>query len=151
MALDINGIFNAMVSHAMSLGYFDQVNQHESKQSAFDGLTCEIWIEQVNPVRTSALNTTSVRIQFEVRMYAGSISQPYDDLDSSLIEALDALMREYTGDFTLGGIIRHVDIFGAYGPGIQARTGYVNHDGKEFRVFSVNVPIIVDDLWDQAP
>lgn len=151
MALDINGIFNAMVSHAMSLGYFDQVNQHESKQSAFDGLTCEIWVEQVNPVRTSALNTTSVRIQFEVRLYAGSISQPYDDLDTSLIVALDALMREYTGDFTLGGIVRHVDIFGAYGPGIQARTGYINHDGKEFRVFSVNVPLIVDDLWDQAP
>ena len=151
MALDINGIFNAMVSHAMSLGYFDQVNQHESKQSAFDGLTCEIWVEQVNPVRTSAINTTSVRIQFEVRLYAGSISQPYDDLDTSLIVALDALMREYTGDFTLGGIVRHVDIFGAYGPGIQARTGYINHDGKEFRVFSVNVPLIVDDLWDQAP
>jgi hypothetical protein len=151
MALDISGIYNAMVSHAMSLGYFDQVNQHESKQSAFDGLTCEIWVEQVNPVRTSALNTTSVRIQFEVRMYAGSMSQPYDDLDSSLIEALDALMREYTGDFTLNGLVRHVDIFGAYGPGIQARTGYVNHDGKEFRVFSVNVPLIVDDLWDQAP
>jgi hypothetical protein len=151
MALDITGILNAMVSHALSIGYFDQVNQHESKQSAFDGLTCQIWIEQINPVRTSGLSTTSIRIQFEVRLYNGTMSQPYDDTDSDLAEALDALMRDYIGDFTLGGLVRHVDVFGAYGPGVSVRTGFMNQDGKEFRVFSVNVPVIVDDLWDQAP
>lgn len=151
MALDIAGILNAMVSHAQNTGYFQQVNQHESKQSAFEGLTCEIWVEMVNPVKTSGLDTTSIRIQFEVRMYAGTMSEPYDDVDSNLVIAMDALMRAYTGDFTLGGIVRHIDIFGAYGQGIQARTGFINHDGKEFRVFSINVPMIVDDLWDQAP
>jgi len=151
MALDISGILNAMVSHAQGTGYFQWVNQHESKQSAFEGLTCEIWIEQIKPVRTSGLATTSIRIQFEVRLYAGTLSEPYDDIDSNVVTALDALMREYMGDFTLGGLVRHIDAFGAYGTGVQVRSGFVNHDGKEFRVFSINVPVICDDLWDQAP
>lgn len=151
MAVNITGIFDAMISHAQSLGYFQQVNQHESKQSAFEGLTCEIWIEQVNPVKTSALNSTTVRIQFEVRMYSGTLSEPYDDVETDLMLALDALMREYMGDFTLGGLVRQIDVFGAYGPGVACRTGFINHDGKEFRVFSLNVPVLVDDLWDQAP
>lgn len=150
-ALDINAILDAMVSHAMSTGYFQQVNEHESKQSAFEGLTCEIWVEQVDPVKTSGLAITSIRIQFQVRIYNGTMTEPYDNVDSGLVAALDALMREYVGDFTLGGLIRHVDVFGAHGNRVMARTGFVNHDGKEFRVFSVNVPLIVDDLWDQAP
>ena len=150
MAVNIAGILDAMVSHALSTGYFQQVNQHDSKQSSFEGLTCEIWIEQVNPVKTSGLASTSVRIQFEVRMYSGTLTEPYDDIETNMMLALDALMRAYMGDFTLGGIIRHVDAFGAYGTGVQARTGYINHDGKEFRVFSLNVPVIVDDLWDQS-
>lgn len=149
-ALDINGILDALVSHAMSIGYFQQVNEHESKQSAFEGMTCEIWVEQVMPTKTSGLATTSLRIQFQVRIYSGTMQEPYDDVDSGLVTALDALMRDYVGDFTLGGLIRHVDVFGAHGNGIAARTGFVNHDGKEFRVFSINVPVIVDDLWDQA-
>lgn len=151
MALDISGLLSAMISHAQSTGYFQWVNTHESKQAAFEGLTCEIWVEQINPVKTSGLATTSMRIQFEVRLYTGSMAEPYDDMDSNLVVALDALMREYLNDFTLGGLVRHVDIFGAHGVGIQARTGFINHDGKEFRVFSINLPMIVDDLWDQAP
>lgn len=151
MALDIVALLNAMVSHAMGTGYFQQVNEHESKQAAFEGLSCEIWVEQIIPIKSSGLATTSIRIQFQVRIYSGTISEPYDDTDSGLVIALDTLMRDYIGDFTLGGLVRHVDVFGAHGNGVQARTGFVNHDGKEFRVFSINVPVVVDDLWDQAP
>lgn len=149
--LDINAILSALVSHAMSTGYFQQVNEHESKQSAFEGMTCEIWVEQVAPVKTSGLATTSIRIQFQVRIYSGTMQEPYDNIESDLVTALDALMRDYISDFTLGGLVRHVDVFGAHGTHVMARTGFVNHDGKEFRVFSINLPLIVDDLWDQAP
>lgn len=151
MALNITSILDGLVSHAMGTGYFQQVNEHESKQSAFEGLTCEIWVEQVRPVKTSGLASTSIMIQFQVRMYAGTMAEPYDDTDANLVVALDALMRDYISDFTLGGLLRHVDVFGAHSNGVRASTGFVNHDGKEFRVFSINLPCIVDDLWDQAP
>lgn len=151
MALDINGIIDALASHALSTGYFSMVNEHESKQSPPEEVTAAIWVERVSPVKTSGLSNTSVRLQVEVRLYAGTMTEPYDDIDSDLTTALDALMRAYMNDFTLGGLIRHVDLFGAYGPGLDARTGFINMDGKEFRVFSVNVPMIVDDLWTQAP
>lgn len=151
MALDITSILGAMVSHAMGTGYFSQVNEHESRQSPFEGLTCEIWIELIKPVKTSGLATTSILLQFQVRIYIGTQQEPYDDIDTNLAQTLDVLIRDYIGDFTLGGLVRNVDVFGAYSGGVLARTGFLNKDGKEFRVFSVSVPLIVDDLWDQAP
>jgi hypothetical protein len=151
MALDIDSILDAMVSHAQGTGYFSQVNEHESRQAAFEGLSCEIWIEMIRPVKTSGLATTTILLQFQVRIYIGTQQEPYDGIESNLAQALDALMRDYIQDFELGGLIRNVDVFGAYSGGIMARTGFVNHDGKEFRVFSVNVPLVVDDVWDQSP
>lgn len=151
MALDINGILDALVSHALGLGFFSSVNEHESKQSPPDELSCSIWVERISPIKSSGLNSTSIRIQFEVRLFSGTMTEPYDDIDPNLTLALDALMRAYIGDFTLGGLLRHVDIFGAHGPALDARTGFINQDGKEFRVFSINLPVIVDDLWAEAP
>lgn len=151
MALDINGILDALASHALSTGFFSSVNEHESKQAPPEAITASIWVERISPVKTSGLANTSIRLQVEVRLYSGTLSEPYDDIDPNLTKALDALMRAYVNDFTLGGLIRHVDLFGAYGPALDARTGFINMDGKEFRVFSINVPLIVDDLWVQAP
>lgn len=151
MALAINDIIAAMESHALATGYFQSVNAHESKQQPVSGLTCSIWVEVIKPVKTSGLANTSVRLQFEVRMYADTMSQPYDDIETTLVTALDVLMAAYMGDFTLGGLVRHVDVFGAHGPALEGRTGYINMDGRELRVFSINVPLIVDDLWPQTP
>lgn len=151
MTLAITDIVAALESHALSTGYFQSVNAHESKQQPVNGITCAIWVEAIKPVKTSGLANTSVRLQFEVRIYCDTMMQPYDDIETDLVTALDALMAEYMGDFTLGGLVRHVDVFGAHGPPLEGRTGYINMDGRELRVFSINVPLIVDDLWPQTP
>ena len=39
MAVDIDSVLNAIVSHALTTGYFDQVNQHEPKNRPGAGLT----------------------------------------------------------------------------------------------------------------
>ncbi|SRR6266576_1571047 len=151
MALDIVSILDSVVSHALGTGYFLTVNQHESKQSPSTGLTASVWVERVTPVKTSGLANTTVRLELTVRMYSSTTSMPYDDIDTNLTIALDTLMSEYIGDFDLNGEVRHVDIFGAYGTPLECRSGYLNLDGKEFRVFSIRVPLICDDLWPQAP
>lgn len=140
-----------MVTHAMSIGYFDSVNRFETKKSPSNGIHASMWVADIRPIKTSGLSTTSVRLEIVVRLYANSAYEPYEDIDANLTCALDALLGAYCGDFELGGLIRHVDIFGAYGGGLTARTGYINQDGREFRVFSVQCPLICDDLWDQAP
>lgn len=151
MALDIQGILDVVVSHAMSTGHFETVNQYESKQSPGNGVTGAVWVERITPVRTSGLSNTSTRIELTFRIYSSSLSQPYDDIDPNLTKTLDILMQAYCGDFELGEHVRHIDIFGAYGQPLESRSGYVNLDGKEFRVFSIRIPLIVDDLWSQSP
>lgn len=151
MALNITGILDAVVTHASEIGRFDVVNRHETKRAPGNGMTASIWVNNVQPIRTSGLSTTTTRIEFMVRIYSNSLSQPYDDIDTLLTQTLDALFAAYIADFTLGDLIRHVDVFGAYGQGLGARAGYINQDGKEFRVLSVTLPVLVDDLWDQSP
>ncbi len=151
MALDIQAILDVIESHALATGLFESVNQHESKQSPSNGLTCSVWVERTTPVKTSGLDNTSVRLELTVRLYSGTLTSPYDDIDPNLTRALDTLMRAYCGDFELGGNVRHIDIFGAYGSPLESRAGYLNMDGAEFRVFSVRLPLIIDDLWLQSP
>lgn len=151
MALNIQGILDVMVSHALSTGMFEAVNQHESKQSPSNGITASVWVSRVTPVKTSGLSNTSVRVELTFRMYAAALYEPYDDIDPNLSTALDTLMQAYCGDFEIGGQVRHIDIFGAYGHPLECRSGYINLDGKEFRVFNILIPLIVDDLWSQSP
>lgn len=151
MALDIQGILDVISSHALSTGYFESVNQYESKQSPGNGISGAVWVNRVTPVRTSGLANTSIRLELTFRLYSSTYIEPYDEIDPNLTRALDTLMRAYCGDFEVGGQVRHIDIFGAYGNPLETRSGYMNLDGKEFRVFSITLPLIIDDLWSQSP
>lgn len=151
MALAINEILDVIVSHAQATGYFQTINEHESKQSQTNGLSAAVWIEKITPIRSSGLNSTSARLELEMRIYSSTYMDPYDDIDSNLALAVDALFTAYLGDFELGGTSRHIDIFGAHGQGLEVRVGYINADGKEFRVFQIRLPIIINDLWAQSP
>lgn len=151
MALNIQSILDVVVSHALSTGYFEAVNQYESKQSPGNGITGAVWVDRVTPIKTSGLANTSVRVELQFRLYSSTLIEPYDDIDPQLTTVLDTLMRAYCGDFELGSQVRHIDIFGAYGSPLESRSGYINLDGKEFRVFSIRLPLIVDDLWSQSP
>jgi hypothetical protein len=151
MALDIRTILDAVESHAMASGYFAQVNGHEPKSPPTSGITCAVWVEQIGPARGgSGLNSTSSRLALFVRLYSSLIQQPADAIDPDLMTALDTLMAAYSGDFTLGGLVRHVDLLGAYGDPLGARAGYLAEGGAEYRVFTITLPLIVSNLWEQV-
>lgn len=150
MSLDINGILDVIVTHAQNTGYFEVVLEHQSKQSPTNGLTAGVWVERIDPVKSSGLASTSIRLELEMQLFSSTYMEPYDDIDSRLTEAVDTLFTAYIGDFSLGAEARHIDIFGAYGQGLGVRAGYINLDGKELRVFQIRIPIIVDDVWTQA-
>lgn len=151
MALDILGLLNAVESHASASGWFEQVNGHEPlSPPATGGLTCAVWVDALAPSRTSGLATSTARLTFNVRLYTSMTSLPLDAIDPNLLQATDALMRAYIGGFTLGGLVRHVDVFGAYGPALDARAGYIEHTGMTLRVMTITLPVIVSDLWDEV-
>lgn len=150
MTLNITGILDAVVSHAMASGYFEQVNGHEPQNAPSLGLTAAVWVDSVQPVRASGLDSTTVRLTLNVRIYTSAQSDPPDAIDPALMAAVDGLCAAYVGDFTLGGLARNVDVLGAHGQPLLVRAGYVQQSGAIYRVMTITLPVIVNDLWEQV-
>lgn len=152
MALNSTTIIDAVRSHAASLGQFRRLTAHEPKNAPGNGLTWAVWSDKIQPVLSSGLNITSVRMVLMIRIYQPMLAEPQDEIDPRILEAVDALMGAYCNDFTLGGLIRHVDIFGAEaGQGLQATAGYLNQDHKLYRVVTIQLPLVINDVWEQNP
>lgn len=149
--MNVSGIVDGVASHAASTGLFDTVNTHEPKNAPGNGLTCAIWADRLGPVAAaSGLDITSALVVISVRMYTSMLQQPYDAIDPNLMTAVDTLMTAYSGSFTLNGAVRNVDLLGAHGFSLVAQAGYLNQDGKIYRVMTVTVPMIVNDTWQQV-
>lgn len=153
MTLTIDSIIGALTDHAQQLGVFDSVSGHEAKVSPGSGVHCEIFggnFELV-PVR-SGLATVTFRLPFRVRLRTNWLQQPSDDVDRRIIKALDPLMAAYCDNFTIGGLITAVDILGMTGSPVAGTFAYLDQgDGTKWRTLELELPLLVDDLWTEAP
>lgn len=149
--LDIATILARVQDHALASGWFTDVNGEEPKSPPdTSGLTAAVWVQDISPARGgSGLASTSIRLGLMVRLYAGLFTEPGDAIDPHMAQALDALMRSYSGDFDLDGTVREVDLLGQYGDPLGAKAGYMVQSGTEYRVMDITLPVIVNDLWDQ--
>ncbi len=148
----IQSIFDAMQTHVAKSGHFEKVNTHEPKKAPGSGLSAAIWIDHHGPQPgESALDKTTWRLVFNVRIYTNFISEPQDAIDPMMLTATSALMEAYSGDFTLGGIVKNIDLLGAGGVPLQAQAGYMNQDNQMLRISTITVPVVVNDAYTQAP
>lgn len=146
----INSIYDKVLSHAMSLGYFETVNGHEPKNAPTNGVTAAVWFQALTPLKSSGLAATSGLVLLNVRLYTSFLQQPFDSIDPAMVAAAAALLNAYSGDFDFGATVREVDLLGAYGTGMNAVAGYVQIDNKIYRIITINVPIVVNDMFTQA-
>jgi hypothetical protein len=145
-------IVDAAASHALATGRYERVNRHEPKSDPGSGLSAAIWVQRVTPVPTaSGLVATTARVELTVRSYANMLTEPQDEIDPTIYAAVDDLMAAYSGDFTLGGLVRDVDLLGQAGEPLGARAGYLSIQGAMKRVMDIALPLIVSDVWTQAP
>jgi len=152
VSLGTAAILDAAISHAKGLGRFERILTHEPKSAPGNGLSVAMWAQNLRPIAGgSGLNSTTARLQLSVRVYTNMLADPQDKIDTRLLDAVDALMSAYSGDFTLGGLIRNVDLLGADGDPLSADAGYLEQDSKLYRVMVISLPLIVNDLWVQAP
>lgn len=149
--MQIESILNALVSHAMTTGWFDQVNQHEPKNAPGNGITAGIWVNGYRPVPASGLTSTTGMLTFTFRLYQSFLSEPEDQIDIQMVLACDDLIGLYHGDFTLGGLVRNVDVLGEFGNGLSFDSGYLAIGNKNYRIIDIHIPLVVNDLWVQAP
>lgn len=147
--LNLEGVLTALTNHAAASGKFDNVLRHEPKNAPGGRLTLALWVQAIEPA-DSGLASTSVKIVAMARIYHSAFSQSPDRIDPAVIRAVDRFIAAVTGDFTLGGLVRCVDLLGVGGgTPLSAQAGYLDQDGKIFRVMDVTVPLILNDVWTQ--
>lgn len=151
MSLATASILAAVISHAKRSGKFERALTHEPKSAPGNGLSVAVWVQSLRPTTTSSLIATSARLELSVRVYTNMLADPQDDIDTRLLDAVDMLMAAYSGDFDLGGLIKHVDLLGEHGEPLSADAGYLEQDSKLYRVMVITLPLVVNDLWAQAP
>jgi len=144
-------LIKAVASEALASGWFDTVNGMEPKSAPADtGLTAAVWVQTLAPVPAqSGLNSTSMLFTVSVRIYGSMIAEPQDMIDPTMMSTVDVLMEAYTGNFSLGGLIESIDLLGRASEGLRGDAGYVSIDNKMFRVFTITVPMIVNDVYSQ--
>lgn len=148
----VNALFNAAESAMLKLGTFRSVNTHEPKSAPGSGLRLSIWVDTIVPVpRGSGLSATSGSIILLARAYGNMLQKPEDEIDPRLTAAASSIINAFSTDFTLDGTIRHVDLLGMYGQALKAQAGYLTIASTVYRIMTVTVPCIVNDLWDQVP
>lgn len=147
----IQDILDAVVSDVQRSGYFDKVNTHEPKSAPGSRMTAAIWYQSMDPIPLiSGLASTSARIVFVLRLYQNWISEPQDMIDPRMHQAAANLMRRYHDDFDFGGIIRNVDLLGAFGVALAAQSGFLDINGVMHRVIDITIPCLVNDVWPQV-
>lgn len=150
MSLGISTILTRVADHGRAAGTFERVVIGEPKSPPGEGRTMAVWTEPAAPA-SSGLASTSLAVRFTVRVYV-PYAEPRDteNVELAAVEAADVLMAAYNGDFSLGGAVRNVDIFGEHGQALTVTPGYVTLNQTIFRVMDINLPLVVNDVYDQA-
>jgi hypothetical protein len=151
VSLGAKAILDAVRTQILSTGRFERALTHEPKSAPGNGVTAAVWVDSIRPAAGSGLATTSARLVLKIRVYTNMLREPQDQIDIDILTAVDVLMAAYSGDFTLGGLVREVDLLGADGDPLSADAGYLEQDSKLYRVMVITLPLVVNDLWAQAP
>ena len=152
MPLGVKPIYAAVVSDAEQLGFFESVTTHEPKSAPGNGLVAAAFLRDTVPVPArSGLSATTTRVLFDMRIYTSFMKKPEDEIDQDLLTAVDTLMAQYSAGFTLGGLVDAVDLLGIAGTALGANFGYLEQDRKMFRVAGITLPLLIENLWTQAP
>lgn len=147
----LQDVLDAVVSDVQRSGYFDRVNTHEPKSAPRTRMTAAIWYQAMEPIPlASGLASTSARVVFILRMYQNWLMEPQDMIDPKMHQAASNLMRRYHDDFDFGGLIRNIDLLGAFGVALSAQSGFLDIDGTMHRVIDITIPCIINDVWPQV-
>jgi hypothetical protein len=147
----VKSLINQLQSIAMQQGVFRSVNTHEPKAAPGTGYRCAIWVQNIEPVGlASGLASTSGYLVCNARIYGNMLSKPEDDIDPRMTYAASTLIGAYSADYTLSGTIRNIDLLGAYGQKLSAVAGYLTIDSHMYRIMTLTIPCIVDDMWTQV-
>lgn len=149
--MDVEGLTAAVESRVQATGLFETVNSGELTHMPGQGLRGAVWADYIEPIPArSGLASTSVRVDMMVRIYGPVHLLPVDEVDPTMLRALDALGRAYSAGFTLDGVVAYIDLLGAHGRRMSTKAGYLTVDAGTCRVLTLTLPLVIDDAWEQV-
>lgn len=149
----ISSVLDILISDAQLLGIFEHVNQFESTSSPGTGLTAEIvWMLGPTPMANrSGLTSTSARVVYGMRIMVPFKNTPKESLDPILTNAVDLYINSLHGELALADAQgSFIDVFGMGGIPIDAQGGYLTLDQTTYRVGTVTIPVIMENVWTQV-
>jgi hypothetical protein len=151
-ALDIAGIYDAVQTHLSRTGWFDRIAGHEPKNAPGNGMTAALWMAKLGPdAERSGLAATTGRLVLTVQLYCPMLTEPQDAIDLDLAQATHAVMVALSSDLTLGGLVQTIDLLGmSSSERLGGEAGYLTQDQKLYRVMTITVPMLINDLWEQG-
>lgn len=152
MALNTKIYMDALISHVMSLGHFSSVNSTDvGSVPTNDGISAVLWPRRIVPASgRSGLASTSVVMTLVMRLFHSAATDPIGEIDPRMIDATDALLNAFSGDFTLGGVVAEIDLLGQYGEALRSDSGWLDMGGDgKFRIVDITIPLVINDVWTQ--
>lgn len=146
--LKVDEITATMESFVRQLAVVESVNGGDLRHMVGPGLHAGIWFVRMTPIgAASGLGSVSVRLEYNTRLYGKTESEPSDFLDPEMTKAVDAICNAFAGQFTLDGLVRNVDIFGAHGQPMLSQSGYLPVQEGMCRIVDISVPLVCNDVW----
>lgn len=151
--IDTDAIMAAIRSVPLASGLFEQFEGHETKGGqSVGGLTGECFFSGFGPAPAgSGLAATTARLEITARLRMNALREPLDGIELDMMRAAAALIAAYSADFTLGGLVRNIDLMGAVGDPLRAIPGYITVDKTLYRAVGIPIPMVVNDVWEQVP
>jgi hypothetical protein len=147
MSLDTRGIMSKLASIGQASGLFVKVAKFEPRGQPGNGVTLWLISGPMRPITSSGLNNASLRWQIDGMVYVPISKEPIADLDAILTDAAAKYLEALCAQFTLGGLVRCIDVFGSDGEPLSATPGYVEQNDKVYRVIRLEIPLLINQQW----
>lgn len=148
--VDVVGALTRLLDHAKALGVFEVARLTEFKSAPPNSLCFALWVQRLGPAPTgSGLSSTTALLRTTARIYFPMTHKPEAEIEPKVFGAASAYLGRINGDFTLGGLVRNIDILGEEGDAPTWEAGHVTIDNKPFRVADLNMNIVFNDSWEQ--
>ena len=138
-------LFDALKSACEGTALFQAVDTHEPISPPGVRLYCSIVLDGLKPVSTSGMAQTSGQVTFLMTIWSKAQQRPLDKIDPELLAATATVMGVLSGEFTLGGTVRNIDLFS-----MSAEPLWADFDGEQFRIMRTTIPVVINDMFSQS-
>jgi hypothetical protein len=146
-----SAILKKLKSMAETVGVFKRVCGYEPRGQPGNGLTLSLISGPLTTVGSSGLASASLRWQVDGMVYLPMNKDPPENIDILLTAAARKYLVVLCADFTLGGLVRCIDVHGWEGEKLNATPGYIDANDKLYRVCRLTIPLLINNVLALEP